>query len=257
MSSIIRLVSAVAPLFVALHSVSAAEVVKLAADEWCPYNCAPDGDRPGYMVEIVREALKPAGVTVEYSTMPWKRALLDMREGRLNGAVGAQVGEAEGLFPKEPLGAGRNILAMLPEKAASLTWTGVESLKSLRLGGAQGYAYDQGPIDAYIAGAGKTVELLSGTEIQSQNLRKLLAGRIDAVIEDENVMRMTISEMQPKPDVRIVVIGEAASVSVAFSGAIPDSKKHVDLIDDYVVKARADGRLKTLLAKYGLEDWKR
>lgn len=257
MSSIIRLASAVVPLLVALQSVSAAEVVKIAADEWCPYNCAPDGDRPGYMVEIVREALRPAGLSVEYSTMPWKRALLDMREGRINGAVGAQVGEAEGVYPTEPLGAGRNILAMLPERAASLNWTGVESLRSLRLGGAQGYAYDQGPIDAYIAGAGKAVELLSGTEVQSQNLRKLLAGRIDAVIEDENVMRMTISEMQPKPDVRIVVIGEPAFVGVVLSAAIPDSRKHADLIDDYVVRVRADGRLKALLAKYGLEDWKR
>jgi len=257
MSTIARLASALMPLFIVLHSASAADVVKLAADEWCPYNCAPDGDRQGYIVEIAREALKPAGLTVEYSTMPWKRALLDVREGRLNGALGAQVGEAEGLFPQEPLGAGRNILAMLPDRAAAFTWTGIDSLKALRLGGAQGYAYDQGPIDAYIAGAGKAVELLSGTEIQSQNLRKLLAGRVDAVIEDENVMRMTISEMQPKPDVRMVAIGEAAFISVAFSAAIPDSKKHVELIDDYIVKARADGRLRTLLAKYGLEDWKR
>jgi polar amino acid transport system substrate-binding protein len=232
-----------------------AQTVKLAADEWCPYNCAPGSDRPGYLIEIAREALKAGGFTVDYVTMPWNRALFEMKAGSLAGAVGASPTEATGLFPKEPMAYGRNVLALTPDKAGAFRWTGPESLSGLKLGGAQGYSYDQGgPIDAYIAKAGKAVELLSGTEVQSQNLRKLLAGRLDAVIEDENVLRLAIAEMQPRPDVRLIPVSAASVVSIGFSPAIPASATYIKLIDDFLVAARKDGRLKAILARYGVED---
>lgn len=237
---------------------SLAETVTLVADEWCPYNCAPDSDRQGYLIEIARRALEPAGITVEYQTIPWKRAVAEVKVGTFNGAVGAIPGDyPTAVFPKEPMGYSGNVLAMLPAKAAGFHYIGPESLKGLRLGGAQGYSYDNGPIDAYIAAAGPAVELLAGGEVQSQNLRKLLAGRVDAFIDDNYVMRMTISEMQPKPELVLVPVGEPSVVSIGFSEAKPESRHYADLIDAYMLKARASGELAALLARYGVEDWKK
>ena len=43
-----------------------AKTVVLVADEWCPYNCAPNSDKPGYVVEIAELVFAEAGHTVIY-----------------------------------------------------------------------------------------------------------------------------------------------------------------------------------------------
>lgn len=35
--------------------VKAEEVITLVADEWCPYNCVPNSEKPGYAIEIAQE----------------------------------------------------------------------------------------------------------------------------------------------------------------------------------------------------------
>lgn len=44
--------------------------IVIAAYEWCPYNCQPDSDQPGYMVEMVQQGLElvaPGRYTVKSS----------------------------------------------------------------------------------------------------------------------------------------------------------------------------------------------
>ena len=33
-----------------------AETINIVSDEWCPYNCEPGSDRPGFGIEIAMEA---------------------------------------------------------------------------------------------------------------------------------------------------------------------------------------------------------
>lgn len=249
-----------AAIVLAAGSAARADIVTVAADEWCPYNCAPGAAKPGYMIEILRLALEPAGHKVEYTVVPWSRALAEAKGGRIDAAVGATASEyPTAVFPAESLGNSVTVLAMSPERAASFRYTGPDSLQALKIGGAQNYSYDDGPIDAYLAkavSAGRA-ELLSGTEIQSQNLRKLLAGRIDAVIDNENVLRLAIAEIQPKPSISIVPIGEASAVSIAFSELRPNAKALADRVDATVRELRASGKMAELLARYNLNDWAR
>lgn len=245
------------PLSVLTAEAAAAETVTLVADEWCPYNCAPGSRREGYMIEIARMALEPAGIAVEYATMPWNRALSEVRSGTRSGAVGAVASEyPSAVYPKLPLGRSGNVLAMKRSAAAGFSYGGIDSLAKLRLGGIQGYSYDSGPIDAYIAKPTGAVELLAGADSQRQNLRKLEAGRIDAVIDNEYVLRLLLSESSPAPDLVLVPVGEASDISIAFSEAkLSESRRYADLIDAALDRARKSGSLATLLAKYGVADW--
>ncbi len=52
-----------------------AETITLAADVWCPFNCNPGGDPPGYMVEVAKAVFEPRGHTVTYRVLPWARAV--------------------------------------------------------------------------------------------------------------------------------------------------------------------------------------
>lgn len=244
----------------ALPAPARAETLEIAADEWCPYNCDPKSDRPGYMVEIAKRVFGDAGIEVRYSVMPWARALAETRAGRIAGAIGASPEEyPEAVYTAEPLGYNVTVLGMLPQTAHGFAFKSVESLAPLRIGGALNYSYDGGPIDAYLtsdAAKGK-VDLLSGNELQSQNLRKLLAGRIDAVIENQNVLSLAIADIQPRPQIELVPISDTSPLYIAFSRGIGDAPRYAKLLDDGVAALRASGELAALLARYNLTDWKK
>ena len=94
-------------LIIPLTAFSTAKEVIIAADVWCPYNCEPGSDKPGYLVEIVRESFKlfGNGEKIIYKKVPWTRAMLEAQKGNLSGIIGATLSESKGLHPpKEALG---------------------------------------------------------------------------------------------------------------------------------------------------------
>jgi len=94
-----RLIYAVSVLIALSGNAAAdADVVTLRADEWCPYNCAPGSHQPGFAIEIAQRAFEPIGATVDYQTMTWSRALVEVRRGVYDGAVAATKFEAPRLF---------------------------------------------------------------------------------------------------------------------------------------------------------------
>lgn len=255
----LRALRVLACLFAALPATAAvADTITLRADDWCPYTCAPNGGKPGYLIEVAREVFGKAGHTVNYEFLPWSRALLEVRNGDVAGAAGAGRGDLpEGVFHKVNLGRNANALAL--RDGFAFTYGGVASLEALRLGVVANYSYDSGELDAYIKLHGDTgtgrIEAVTGTEAQSSNIRKLLAGRIDAVLENESVLRLAISEMQPKPALRLVPVGNPDEIYIVFSPKNPKSQGYADLLDAGIAELRANGRLAAILTSYGLSDW--
>ena len=81
------------------------DTITIVADDWCPYNCEPGSDSPGYVVEVAREVFSMAGYSLEYKYVPWARAVREVDKGTYNGAIGASTGDLPtGIFPEEELG---------------------------------------------------------------------------------------------------------------------------------------------------------
>lgn len=235
---------------------AAAKIVTLAADEWCPYNCRPDAAAPGYMVEIVRLALAKHGWTLNYVVSSWPRALADAEVGRVDGVIGASKSEfKKGIFPR--VAQGRNDIVLVLNDDSPFVYSGPPSLRGIRLAAAKNYSYDQGPIDAYLASEeGKVkVEFASGDEVQSQNIRKLLARRVDAWIENRAVVQMTIAEISPLPSLKFTPVGSAEGLFVAFSPTKADAGLWADMVAAETANLRKSGELSLILAKYNLRDW--
>lgn len=237
------------------------EKVVLRADLWCPYTCEPKSDKPGYLIEIAREVFGAQGIEVDYRLMPWKRVLVSLRTGKIDGAVGAGQHEIPGMItPARSLGADVTVLAV--PKDSTFVFHGADSLEQLRIGVVTDYSFDDGgEIDSYvrrhIAAKDGRIEQVYGADAQMQNMEKLLNGRIDAIMDDQQVLRFNLLRLPSPLQLRYIVIDARMDSSIAFSPANPRAQAYADMLSDGIEALRRSGRLEQILHRYGLSDWEK
>ncbi len=230
--------------------------IVIAADEWCPYNCIPGSDKPGYMVEIAREAFDLESSTkynVSYKKLPWTRAIKMAQEGKVAGIIGAIKSEAKGLYvPIEEQG--RMYAKFFSAKGGDWQYRNISSLdeKGVILGAISGYDYDE-EIASYIVGHPSKVYLSHGDTALPELIRLLSRSRIKVLIEDQAVFWYNVSKLGFKSgDFRVAgTTSEPQKLFIAFG-----NKKHAEILSDGVKKLRKSGRLQEILKKYNLVDWK-
>lgn len=243
-------------LLVGTRPVAADEIV-IAADLWCPYNCVPGSDQPGYMVEIAAKAFESAGHKLVYKTMPWARALAEAEAGRIAGVFGASPEEAGNLvYPKQPFAQSRNVLAV--PVGSPFVWSSVKGLEGTALGIIQDYSYGAA-LDAYVKANAKDpnrIQSLSGDAPLQGNLRKLMAGRIGATVDDANVLAYTLKAENLSAAIRLVdMLDTPSPLFIGLSAKLNKAADYAALLDKTVMGLRASGELSALLARYGLKDW--
>lgn len=237
---------------------AAADTVRLRADYWCPYNCDPGDEDPGYMIEIAERAAARLGLEIDYELMPWDRTMSEVRAGSVDAAVGATALEGDGLVLSDPLGYDADCFFV----AAGNQWRfeGVDSLPKVLLGAVSGYTHDEGPVDAYIAANSQpngSVITSAGDEASSRNIRLLLLGRIDALIDSEAVIRMEAERQGQLGQIQIAGCLEALPLHIAFSPKFGSAAALVAALREEVASLRKSGRLAEILGRYGLVDWRR
>lgn len=242
------------------QSSMAADII-IAADQWCPYNCDPASERPGIMVEVARRAWEPAGHKVVYRVMPWARALAEADAGAISGAIGAYPEEARTLiYPATPLAMSRNVLAVRADDPWQ--WRSVTSLEAIALGTIKNYSY--GPVlNDYIEANGANparIQPITGDEPLKVNLRKLLAGRIGATVEDANVLAHELARDPQAAKVKLVEIGDPPQglfIGLARNqpAGLPSAAVLAQALDRTMAELRQTGEFSRLLARYSLADW--
>ena len=188
-----------------LCPVAHADHIIIAADLWCPINCDPESDAPGIMVEIAQEVFSRAGHTVEYHTMPWARAIHAARHGAVTGIIGAFKGDApDFIFPDNEL-AKLSGSALFAVKNFPWRYQGISSLQEVRLGAILHYDYGE-EASAYIEEfqGSEKIDIIAGEDALERNIEKLLAGRIDVVIEAQSVFLYTARNMGVKDRIQHV-----------------------------------------------------
>lgn len=239
---------------------SSADTITIVADEWCPYNCVPGTSKPGYLIEIAQDIFKKAGHSVDYKTMNWTRSVESTRKGKYTAIASAAKGDApDFVFPEKEQGLSR--YAFYVTKGNSWRYTGVGSLKKVKLGLIQDYDYGA-EVNRYIENNKdeSLVQFATGDDALERNINKAKLGRIDVILEDEFVFLLKALEMG-KADF-FVNAGydtgpvEENMVYVAFSPSNPKSKEYAKILSDGMAEIRETGTLKNILSKYGLKDWK-
>ncbi len=234
-----------------------ADHITLASDDWCPINCTPETEKPGYMVELARHIFEKAGHTVEYKMVPWERAIAESRKNKYSAIIGAYIGDApDFVFPKnEQALIGNSFFA---SKESTWTYKDLSSLSKVKIGVIKGYDYGE-EMNLYIKENNKTakVQVVAGETALELNIKKLLKGRIDAILESEFVFNYKVSQMGFKEKIKSA--GQAVEPEktyIAFSPANPKSKEYAKILSDGMEQIRKSGELKKILNRYGLDDWK-
>jgi polar amino acid transport system substrate-binding protein len=231
-----------------------ADTMSIRADNWYPMNGDPTADKPGYMIELAQTIFAKHGITVDYKTMPWERSVDMARRGEFDCVVGAYKDDApDFLFPGEPWGVGQSAFYV----KAGNTWryTGLDSLASKTIGLIGGYAYEE-DFDKYVAENAGSFQNVNGDNAAENNIKKVLAGRIDAMVEHPSVMTAKLKEMGLEGQIELAgVLAEAVDMYIACSPAKSSSEEYLKLVDEGTRALRASGELAEILRRYGLSDW--
>ena len=233
--------------------ISHAEPITLAADEWCPYNCDPSSAEPGYMIEIVKEVFKGKGHEIQYSIMPWARAIEESRAGRQTGIIGAFKSDApDFIFPDRDFGDSGSIFYV--KKGSTWNYSDIASLEKVSIAVIQDYSYND-DVDPYIAkhkdDSGR-VQIGTGDNALEKNVNKLLSGRVSAVLEDSHVMDHFLKKSALVNQVSRAGGINPEKVYIAFSPVNSRSKEYAHMLSEGINALEKSGKLKEILAKYGL-----
>jgi polar amino acid transport system substrate-binding protein len=241
-----------------LSIAQAQDKLTLRADNWFPYNGDPAAAQPSYVVEIVRAVLKTSGGALDYQIMPWKRAVAEAEKGSIDGVIGAlETDTPELLFPKEPIGLSGT--SAFVRKGSTWRYSGVESLKTQRVGIVEGYSYSE-EIDAYTESKRadpKALDVSGGDTPETLAIKKLQAGRIDVYLSDPNVFHARARELGFKEDdfVNAGTVAAPLPIYISLNPRRPESRAWADKLDQGIRALRDSGELATILKRYGLEDW--
>ncbi len=240
-----------------LTTAAAADTVSLRADLYCPLNCIPSSDLPGYAVEVAREAFKAAGHTVDYQVLNWARVINSARKGEIDGAIGASKTDGRDfIFPEESIGRGEYV--MYVRKGDAWRYNGVASLEGVVLGVVNNYSY-QPELDAYIkknlSNKSRIVQSVGDMAI-IDNIKRLSSGAVQVMIEDRVIVDYYLEQL--KLEQNFVEAGKlpASDLFIAFGPKGKKSAEYAGLITDGLRSMRKSGKLATILAKYKVKDWK-
>lgn len=245
--------------FIVLFPVQAfSDTLRIATDEWCPYDCIPSQNkgRIGYLGELLVETMKAKGHQVEFIEVSYSRGLELVREGKLDGTMACFKEDApEFIFPDFPLG--KSSSSFFTHKDSKWHYSGINSLSQVKMIGViDGYDYVDANIMNYINKKPNNILFITGEKPLERLLKMLINGRLTAVIEDKSILEYKIKQMG-KADM-IKMSGTTDTEIDIYSSFSPKNKKsstYAKILSQETIKMRQDGRLQKLFKKYGIKDW--
>ena len=239
------------------HAVAEFKTISIGADVWYPYNGISKSSELGFMIDIAVEVFKEKGYSVDYKNLPWNRAKDECRKGKMDAVVGAYKDDVpDFIFPEIEQGVSKTVFWV--KKGSTWRYDGIRSLEEIKVGVIADYLYGD-EFDNYVKkynGNVQRVQVAHGDTALSSNIKKLMKERIGTFVEDIMVCSVELKNMKLSEEV--VPAGQLVenNVYMAFSPKLETSKTYAEILTEGMMSLRKTGKLKTILDKYGLSDWK-
>lgn len=152
-----------------------------------------ENNRPvGPLVDIISKAFRRMGLNVEFRKSTWKRSLFEVKNGDADGlCAGAVTPERQeyAVYPEEPLDLEENWVVTRADSLPGMTC--MADLKGKTVGMVAGYTYGE-EFD-------NTTTLTKKEYLTEMQLMKmLLAGRVDIVVGNRQVLEHTVAQADSK-----------------------------------------------------------
>lgn len=234
----------------------AKEKLLIVGDYWCPYNCNPNDQNPGFLIEVASHAFDIFGYEVEYKMMPWHEALNAIEDGTADAIVG--IGNVRG----------RNVITTKNPQEYSQTkcytrkdsywgYDGPSSLNNMRIGFVMDYSIDE-DINNYFAinypFKSDQFVVEDGDDAVTDCIANLVDGSIDVYVEDARVVEYFTRQNNLEPYLRQAGnTGEnKMPVYIAIRKNHPSATKLVDLLEQGIASIKSTGQYGYLQNKYGM-----
>lgn len=220
--------------------------IRLATLDWPPY-VGKSLFQQGFTTAIVSEAFKRAGYKVKIDFLPWARAIQQADEGNYDAVYPEYYSDDrnKSFFFSEPFASGP--LGFYKRKDDKISYTKLEDLKPYRIGIVLGYI--------------NTPEFDSASYLQKetatsdeQNIRKLLAGRIDLIVIDKYVAQYLIKNSITEATGKIEFLEPPLldqKLYVIFPRKTVASEKKLQEFNTALKSMQNDGSLERILRESG------
>ncbi len=244
-------------LLLLITQIAAADTVVLATGAWLPYINKVGYEPKGYAVDVLNRVLFDAGCSVVTVNMPYVRALQGVYDGDIDVIIGVREDEIDAdKVIKNQVPIGVNIFSFYVKGGNGWVYNGVESLAGKTLGLVAGEIYPELAGFLSISQNKKHVEFLSGDDAFGRNIKKLLAGRLDVILDNRFVIDYYVHQFDVEQTVRYAGdLGKPVNLYAIFSLHNPKSEEYARILDQGIRTMRANGELDKILAKYQTQDW--
>lgn len=228
-------------------SLWAAELLRLVADPWPPFN---DHSLPnnGVASDLVVQALTRAGYQTRYVEAPWERAVLGLKRGEHDVLINAWYSQERTYFGHFSQPYLFNRIRFLQRKGAGIDFEQLADLYPYRIAVVRGYAYNPAfDHDENLRRVG-----VSGFEIAA---RMLHAGRVELALEDELVVRYHLArELAPLRD-ELEFVAKPLSengLHILVRLTHPHHREIARRFDEAIQAMQADGSYDETLRRHGM-----
>lgn len=238
-----------------------AEKITLVADVWPPYS-GDAGKSEGFMVELTKEIFSDAGIEVIYLNKPWERAVKDVIEGKIDGAVGSNnrdIPAEHVILPYEEQAI--ESFDFFTHKDSTWEYKGLDSLNGNSVAITAGYTFGE-VLDKKLAELKSEGKLftITGENPLFTAINLLEKKRVNIYIDNKFVVHYSLKLLK-KEATTLRHAGNQKSLDprlyVAFSKKRPNSAKYAEILAKGTKNLRKSGKLKIILDKYGVQDWKK
>lgn len=228
-----------------------ADTLRLRADHWYPFNAAPGDARPGFTIEVLEQIFSAHDTVLDYQLTSWSRALEQAHSGEADCVVGAYRDEAPGLlFPRQHFAVDVPTFYVLADDAWQ--YQGEASLAGKLVGVIADYSYGA-VFDAWMRAHPQQVNVASGNRPLLNNVRMLLAGRVDVLVESPVVMSALMAGQGLAGVLREAgTVGNGGGRLYLACTDSPRGRLLIERFDAGWKRLQASGTLTGIYARYGV-----
>lgn len=219
------------------------EELRLTASDWAPY---VDSTRYGFgsVPTMVTTAFERAGYDVELEFEPWPDSIEKTASGEYHVLIGAWRTGAreESLAFSDPYLVNEVTLMKMSNNPARIRVR--DDLIGMRIGIVGDFAYANQPYDT------ADLDIVEFGDVTS-SVEALLAGDIDVVIGDRNVLRHQVDLHTAGATVDVLPIAlERRSLRIAVTRQRDDHEEIIAAFDKAIDEMKTDGTYNSILANY-------